>query len=115
MSRFPKTCSCGRSYTAEQWKAQRLVGYMASGNGGTLELRDCNCGSTISVETSLATELMTLAKYVAQLERERDAAIEDRDRVLAEDGGLLDEIAALRRDLAEARAALNAAQGVVAA
>ena len=42
-----KTCACGRHYTAEEWKKLQLVGIWKSEN---LELRNCECGSTISIE-----------------------------------------------------------------
>lgn len=52
-----KTCSCGLSYTAETWKALRLVGYYDDDvldaehpKATTLELRNCVCRSTLSVE-----------------------------------------------------------------
>jgi len=50
-----KTCACGRSYTAEQWRRLRLVGIQPD-EPVDLELRDCECGSTLAmpVETRRA-------------------------------------------------------------
>ena len=45
-----KTCGCGNRFDAEQWRQLRLVGRQDDGEGGTLELRNCPCGSTICIE-----------------------------------------------------------------
>lgn len=48
MSPF-KTCSCcQRAISAQEWTQLRLVGIQAD-DVETLELRDCDCGSTIAV------------------------------------------------------------------
>ena len=44
-----KTCPCGQRHDRNDWERLRLVGTMDDGDGGTLELRNCQCGSTISV------------------------------------------------------------------
>lgn len=52
-----KACSCGRDFTPEQWGDLELVGHQSQftedgeidQNVG-LELRNCVCGSTLSVE-----------------------------------------------------------------
>lgn len=43
------TCSCGRKYTAEQWKSLPFVGHMPNYDMTTLELRNCVCGSTRAI------------------------------------------------------------------
>jgi hypothetical protein len=43
-----KACRCGRSYTREEWAALKLVGPYDDGFL-VLEMRNCACGSTISV------------------------------------------------------------------
>ena len=45
-----KQCRCGRSYTLAEWQQLRLVGMQEDGEGGFLELRECTCRSTLSVE-----------------------------------------------------------------
>lgn len=42
------TCSCGKSFTATEWCLLPLVGVQRM-PGESLELRNCSCGSTISV------------------------------------------------------------------
>lgn len=46
-----KTCGCGRHHTAEEWLALTHRGEMDNGEdlGRMLELRDCECGSTIAL------------------------------------------------------------------
>lgn len=47
-----KPCGCGRAYGIAAWSALAYVGRMPSGEEGVeLELRNCVCGSTISIET----------------------------------------------------------------
>ncbi len=45
-----KRCKCGRTYDRTEWQRLRLVGTQDDGDGGLLELRNCECRSTISVE-----------------------------------------------------------------
>lgn len=54
---FPKACHCGRSYDAAAWVALPLVGYYDDDvldpdhpKATTLELRNCVCRSSLSVE-----------------------------------------------------------------
>lgn len=42
-----KKCRCGATYTPETWSQLPLVGHQDD-VGGSLELRNCTCGSTIS-------------------------------------------------------------------
>jgi hypothetical protein len=44
-----KPCGCGRTHTAAQWAALEMVGTQPDYAGGALELRNCECGSTLSV------------------------------------------------------------------
>lgn len=48
----PKTCACGRTYTAAEWAELRLVGVQVVPDWCSLELRDCECGSTLAVEVT---------------------------------------------------------------
>jgi hypothetical protein len=41
-----KACRCGREYTADGWRALRLVGRQHLGGDAYGELRNCACGST---------------------------------------------------------------------
>ena len=41
---------CGKVYTLAQWRELHLVGTMDDGAGGTLELRNCVCETTLAVE-----------------------------------------------------------------
>ena len=51
-------CSCGKSYTQEQWDELKVLGPMDVPAGDNpmlepaygLELRNCICGSTLAVE-----------------------------------------------------------------
>lgn len=45
---FPKVCSCGASYDAEDWAELHLVGVQDTGVE-ILEMRNCPCHSTISI------------------------------------------------------------------
>lgn len=45
-----KRCPCGAQYTGSEWLALEYVGRMDDGEGGYLALRNCACGSTISVD-----------------------------------------------------------------
>jgi len=44
-----KHCACGRYFDEEGWRRLPLVGKMDDGEGGELEIRNCRCGSSISV------------------------------------------------------------------
>jgi hypothetical protein len=48
--RVRHVCSCGIKYSAQRWDTLPLRGYMSSGNGGILEMRNCACGSTRCLE-----------------------------------------------------------------
>lgn len=43
------TCSCGQQFSRAHWQSLRWVGVMPDGLGAGLSLRDCYCGSTISL------------------------------------------------------------------
>lgn len=47
-------CSCGVGHTLADWSALPLVGYSPDYAGGWLCLRNCECGSTRSVECATA-------------------------------------------------------------
>ena len=42
-------CGCGQKFSRQRWQSLRWVGVMPDGLGGGLSLRDCYCGSTISL------------------------------------------------------------------
>lgn len=44
-----KVCTCGEEIAADEWLRLQWVGEMSDGDGGTLELRNHHCGSTISI------------------------------------------------------------------
>lgn len=46
-----KRCGCGAVHTLAQWRALKLVGEFVD-EVVELELRNCTCGSTISVEVA---------------------------------------------------------------
>ena len=46
---WPKTCSCGCSYTEGEWAMLVCIGRMVD-SVDDIELRNCTCGSTIAVE-----------------------------------------------------------------
>lgn len=51
MSECVKTCPCcKRVYTAEQWRDLPLLGVMRFPGEPTLELRNCDCYSTMAIE-----------------------------------------------------------------
>lgn len=59
---WPKQCGCGIEYTRDQWSGLACVGYQfVPGDEATrepptaAELRNCSCGSTISVRVELET------------------------------------------------------------
>ncbi len=55
---WPKRCSCGRTFTRQEWEGLPLLGLQPPGESpqgqGHLwygqELRNCPCGSTLAVE-----------------------------------------------------------------
>lgn len=48
-----KKCSlCGRKFSACEWRQLHLVGYQENCEGGWLELRNCTCTSTLSVQVA---------------------------------------------------------------
>lgn len=52
-------CSCGREVDLAGWLARPFCGLMDDGDGGTLELRTCDCRSTgaVDVKTLAASGL----------------------------------------------------------
>lgn len=48
-----KACGCGRVHTPAQWATLDIVGMQPDYAGGALELRNCHCGSTLSVPVGL--------------------------------------------------------------
>ena len=52
-----KTCACGRRYDSDGWERLQRLGTMDDGEGGTLEIRNCECRSTISVRVTGSGEL----------------------------------------------------------
>lgn len=57
-----KRCACGRRYTLAAWRALERIGVMRlDEDGPTLELRNCWCGSTISLVITKATVDAVLA------------------------------------------------------
>lgn len=46
----PKRCLCGLSWSRETWRQLVLIGHMHAAEDGELELRNCTCGSTLSVK-----------------------------------------------------------------
>ena len=52
---FPKTCSCGKTHTEEEWKKLCYKGIQPGSHEGRrfyfdCEMRDCTCESTMSVQ-----------------------------------------------------------------
>jgi hypothetical protein len=45
-----KQCACGAVYTADEWTSLEYVGPMDDGDDGELELRQCDCNSTIAIQ-----------------------------------------------------------------
>jgi CheY-like chemotaxis protein len=45
---WPKVCACKQSWTRETWRSLRRIGTFPE-NAAELELRECTCGSTLSV------------------------------------------------------------------
>ncbi len=55
VNKWPKRCACGREHFVGEWSGLPLVGYLVTpedekGPLERLELRNCPCGSTISIE-----------------------------------------------------------------
>ncbi len=47
-----KHCGCGISHDVFEWAALEYVGVMCDESVGTIELRNCPCGSTLAVEVA---------------------------------------------------------------
>jgi len=47
---FIAECGCGKKYSTEEWLLLPLIGVQKVPGAPSLEMRDCFCGSTISVE-----------------------------------------------------------------
>ena len=45
-----KVCSCGKPYTREQWNELKALPMWDMGLEYRLELRNCECGSTMGLE-----------------------------------------------------------------
>lgn len=63
---FPRTCRCCETqYTAATWlklaKRGYVGAYRAHGRLHAVELRDCECGSTLGVEVELDVGLQAVA------------------------------------------------------
>ena len=92
-----KRCACGAAYTREIWDELPLVGYQSSGlhehEAAGLELRNCRCGSTMSLAIDLRTAL--------RASRDRDSS----EKVRASALSLLNEYAdaPLPSDISETR------------
>lgn len=70
---FPKACACGRSYSETEWRSLPLVGVQHWEWGEANEMRNCECGSTLSV--TLAEGDHELELELADIERDPDAVI----------------------------------------
>lgn len=46
----PIQCQCGAVHTEAEWFRLSYVGVMDDGDGGELELRNCQCHSTIAIQ-----------------------------------------------------------------
>lgn len=46
---WPRSCQCGRRWTEREWATLPRVGFFPIASGGRAEMRECACGSTISV------------------------------------------------------------------
>lgn len=79
MPEIRRVCSCGTSYARSEWSALRLVGLMEV-EDVLLELRNCRCGSTISVSRRMTAQL---ARAVRAVTRSGELVRETR-RLLAE-------------------------------
>lgn len=45
-------CACGRCYSAEAWREIPIAGHWVLGDEPALELRNCDCGTTLSRKVS---------------------------------------------------------------
>lgn len=74
-----KACKCGRSYDAAEWAALPYVGRMPLTDETDCDIRNCACGSSISVESPRLTELELRAngvrEQIAQLRRHIDGCM----------------------------------------
>ena len=57
---FPKTCSCGRIYSLEEWLALPAGGIQKADGDEDLEMRHCSCGSTMCVPAAATAERVAL-------------------------------------------------------
>lgn len=79
-------CGCGRSYSKREWLALVFRGLQDAPAGDdpvaepgfTLELRDCACGSTISVE--VGADLATLKARTDEASRDCTQALQMLER-----------------------------------
>ena len=46
------SCACVRTYDRAEWAKLRFVGLQVAGGPPTLEMRNCSCGSTLSIEVA---------------------------------------------------------------
>lgn len=58
---FPKQCGCGRLHSERDWKRLRYVGEMGDEQYGVLELRNCQCQSTLAIRVKRAAGKQQLA------------------------------------------------------
>jgi hypothetical protein len=47
-----KHCSCGATYTVEQWCALPVCGTQRQIDGPDLDVRHCPCGSSVAIEVT---------------------------------------------------------------
>lgn len=69
-----KRCACGRVHNLSGWLALPLVGRQPTVGGQGLELRNCACGSTISVDV-LTVERARQARVVEAVDELRAAVL----------------------------------------
>lgn len=67
------SCRCGAMYALADWLALEWCGIQDDGEGGSLELRQCGCHSTLSIDglaiDRLATEIETLKTEALEASR----------------------------------------------
>ncbi len=100
-SPFRVRCACGRSHSSDEWDMLELVGLQpvtaeADEPAMLLELRNCRCGSTISVDLCesqdvSAAEVATIAHVLRVLARAETAGDDQlvarlRDQLIARRG-----------------------------
>lgn len=78
MSQFPKACGCGRKHSRSEWRRLHFVGRTTTpedddGPAETLELRNCPCGSTISVSVVVDTSGYSFVTRYPTLDEARAA------------------------------------------